>query len=572
KKALEGLNGTMGMNYTQKSYWSIAPWIKASFRKDRLSINAQYNYNNNQQLNEIEEVSDYFTTLAHQDSHSFSKSKSQNHYASMDMVYDLTPKSEIGLAVEYTNGHSNNPKNDGYTRQESPDGGLDVTSEMKDINNNNRVNVTAYYKIKTDEKGSSFKVVGDYTYNNTKGYNFSSALYDYDNGKIMSNIYDYSAPTTVDLFSVRSDYDHKSEGNITWSTGTKYSNSHIASQANYRTYDGLAWNDDDPRNNVFSYNEQVVAAYGKMNISLPKGWSAVAGLRMEYTLLTSYSLTMEQKDDQNYFDFFPQVSIMKSFGENKLHSISANYTRRLSRPSYSIFNPFVIPINEFSSVVGNPDIRPSYINRYGISGVLYGKYSISAEYAKTSGSVEQVTLIDPDNYNKTIYKHINMGNAYSWSLSASAPITITKWYGMNLNGTILYSEESMKDYTYYLSCVQGSMQNNFTFGKGWSADVSGWFTSLLRQGNLTVDPMWMVNASVVKKCINNRLVFSLNVNDVFGSMKNTIYSSGAQFEKKTISRWDAQSVTLGVRWNFAQGKNSKTKKVESGNSEDRNRL
>ena len=83
---------------------------------------------------------------------------------------------------------------------------------------------------------------------------------------------------------------------------------------------------------------------------------------------------MEREDRQSYVDFFPSVSLMRQFGKEKAHSIALNYSRRISRPYYGIFNPYEIPLSEFSAVVGNPDIRPSYINRYSVTGVFFQKY------------------------------------------------------------------------------------------------------------------------------------------------------------------------------------------------------
>ena len=60
--------------------------------------------------------------------------------------------------------------------------------------------------------------------------------------------------------------------------------------------------------------------------------------------------------------------------------------------------------------------------------------------------------------------------------------------------------------------------------------------------------------------------------DIFNTQHNVIYSHGDNFNKKTISRWESRYVSLGVRWNFINGKKSRTKTVESGDEEQRNRL
>ena len=571
KKALEGVNATVGMSYTQGIYPVLSPWIKAAWRKDRLSINARYNYNYNQSVNSLEEWTDYLLTGTHHTSTTQVIGKSQSHYATIDAVYDLTSHSEIGLAVEYNTSNTNSTTT-GNTIQEGHSGIMTIPNNFTEHGPYDMVNLTAYYRIKVDTLGSYLKIMADYTSRDRSSSVHSASEYIQNGNIIKSNIYDYLSPTYIDLYSLRADYDKKTRGKISWSIGGKYSISDISSVADYRSYDAGNWIEDDPRDNTFTYRENVLAGYGKMNISLPHMWAATLGVRIEHTHLETHSLTMEEKDSQDFTDIFPQVSIMKSFGEKKNHSLSFNYTRRLSRPSYSIYNPYMMPITEFSSIVGNPDIRPSYINRYSLTGVLSGKYSLTAMYNSSRGDVAQMVMSDPQNPDKTIYQHVNMGRSSQWILSLYTPVKITSWYGIDLNATAYYMEQGYEDNTSYNVATNAYIQNNFTWKKGWSATISAWGVTRQKQANMVVDPMWGMDISVVKKCLDNRLVFSLNATDIFNTMHNVIYSHGDDFSKKTISRWESQGVSLSVRWNFINGKKSKTKTVESGDSEQRDRL
>ena len=571
KRAVEGMNGNVGLDVSQNRYFKVAPWMNFSFRKNRLSLNTRYRYGDGTSFVDIEEQTNFLTNDIHQQTATFNKSKNKSHYATVDAVYDLTKNSEIGAAFEYRNGHNNDDLN-GRTLQIESRQNTDVISGVKQTENDERFNATIYYKIKTDTIGSSLKIIGDYTSNVKSSYMLSSAYYYPENAPQMSNIYDYSAPTNVYLYSIRADFNKKTTGKVSWSTGVKYSDNKISSQAKYHTYHGDNWSSSDPRNNEFEYREKVATAYGRLDATLPKGWSMTAGLRLEYTSLITNSLTMEQEDKQDYVDIFPQLSVMKTFGQEKKHSLSLNYTRRLSRPSYSLYNPYVMPLSEFSYVIGNPDIKPSYKNRYSITGVLFSKYSISAEYGATAGRIQQMAKPSPEDENKTVYQHVNLGNVYDWNLSFSAPINVTKWYGINLSGYMEYEEQSFDNERTYNFTIQGSMQNSFTFGKGWSSDVSAWWISEQKGANMVIDPMFSASISVVKKCLKNRLVFSFNVDDIFGTLSNTINISNSQFNKHVLSHWSGQTVSLGVRWNFINGKKSKTKQVETGNNDDRNRL
>ena len=571
KKALEGVNASIGMSYSQGIYPTLSPWIKASWRKDRLSINARYNYNYDQNFSSLEEWTNYLLTGTHHTSTTQVIDKYSSHYATIDAVYDLTSSSEVGLAVEYKTSHSNSTTT-GNTIQDGTSGIMNIPNHFTAYSPYDMVNLTAYYRIKTDTLGSYLKVMADYTSRDLNNDIQSSSYYMQDGNIIKSNIYDYLTPTYIDLYSLRADYDKKTRGKISWSIGGKYSISDISSVADYRSYDAGNWIEDDARDNAFTYRENVLAGYGKMNISLPHMWAATLGVRIEHTYLSTHSLTVGKEDTQDFTDVFPQVSIMKTFGEKKNNSLSFNYTRRLSRPSYSIYNPYMIPITEFSSIIGNPDIRPSYINRYSLTGVLGGKYSITAMYNSSRGDVAQMVMSDPQHPDKTIYQHVNMGRSSQWILQLHTPVKITPWYGIDVNAFAYYMQQGYENNTSYNTAINAYIQNNFNWKGGWSATISAWGVTRQKQANMVVDPMWGMDINIVKKCLDNRLVFSLNATDIFNTQYNVIYSHGDDFKKKTISHWESQGVSISMRWNFIKGKKSSTKTVESGNSEQRDRL
>ncbi|MBQ1275922.1 MAG: carboxypeptidase-like regulatory domain-containing protein, partial [Flavobacteriales bacterium] len=162
KKALEGVNATVGMSYTQGIYPVLAPWIKAAWRKDRLSINARYNYNYNQSVNSLEEWTDYLLTGTHHTSTTQVNGKSQSHYATIGAVYDLTSRSELGLAVEYNTSNTNSITT-GNTIQEGHSGIMTIPNNFTEHGPYDMVNLTAYYRIKVDTLGSYLKIMADYT-------------------------------------------------------------------------------------------------------------------------------------------------------------------------------------------------------------------------------------------------------------------------------------------------------------------------------------------------------------------------------------------------------------------------
>lgn len=572
KQALEGMNGSVGVSYSQNKYWGWSPSANLNYKKDKWSFTGRYSHNDRGSFMDTDEETEFFSSDTKQVSGFDMKGRSKSHYGDLGIVYDITERSEAGVEVEYYNNHSN-MSSVNNTDMTTAGTLSSVKGAMDNAENTGNFYATAFYKIKTDTLGSSFKAIADYADRKGGSYLFSDAFYYDANGDVTGrNNYTQDLPSNTKVYTVRADFDKKTSTATSYSFGAKYANSSINSDSYYRINDNGQWRDDDSRSNRYRYHEEVWAGYGKMNTKL-WGNQITIGLRVEGTSLSSYSLTMEREDRQSYVDFFPSVSLMRQFGKEKAHSIALNYSRRISRPYYGIFNPYEIPLSEFSAVVGNPDIRPSYINRYSVTGVFFQKYSVTAEYGHYTGLISQIVMQSPENPDMTVYKHVNMDSKDRFGLSISAPVKVTKWWGLNAG---LYGQYYIQDnmgVRDYQTNMSVSAQNSFTFGKGWSADFSGYYNTGGVEGNMHVDGMLYLNAGVVKRALDNRLTFSLNVYNITGQ-KFDMYAYGDNYRKHTVNRegGGTQNLSFSVRWNFKSGKNVKVKKVESGSQEERDRL
>ena len=573
KQALEGMNGSLALSYLQGRYPGWAPSGNVNYKRNRWNLTARYNYRERKDFMDTAEWTDFWASGISQQSTSFYKQPQKSHYADLGVVYDLTDRSEIGAEVEYYNVHKNNNSTN-TTTVTSPQGHSQVDGTVRQRANNTNLYATMYYKIKTDTIGSDFKLVADLMRNRGDSYMLSDASYDNEQGQTYyRNNYSQTIPTTTTVYTVRADFEKKTPTAFSYALGTKYANSSIDSDSYFRINDGGSWVDDPSRSNRFRYHEEVWAGYGRMSAKV-WGNGITVGLRVENTSLTSRSLTLGSDDRQSYFDFFPSASLQRSFGKDGRHSISANYSRRISRPYYEIFNPYSIPMGEFSSVVGNPQIRPSYVNRYAVTGVLYSKYSLTLSYRHVKGAIGQVVQVDPSAPDRTVYKHVNIGDTDYLSFSVSAPVEVRKWWGMNIQATGgYYSQRDDVQQREEKFQYTATLQNDFKFGQGWSAEFSGFYQSPQMQGNMHIKGIFSTYASLVKKALDNRLIVSLNANDLFNTMRVKIRADGDTYCKLTTNRNDWRMVSLSVRWNFTAGrKDMKFKKVESGSQDERDRL
>ena len=123
-----------------------------------------------------------------------------------------------------------------------------VKGAMDNAENTGNFYATAFYKIKTDTLGSSFKAIADYADRKGGSYLFSDAFYYDANGDVAGrNNYTQDLPSNTKVYTVRADFDKKTSTATSYSFGAKYANSSINSDSYYRINDNGQWRDDDSR-------------------------------------------------------------------------------------------------------------------------------------------------------------------------------------------------------------------------------------------------------------------------------------------------------------------------------------
>ena len=107
KQALEGMNGSVGVSYSQNKYWGWSPSANLNYKKDKWSFTGRYSHNDRGSFMDTDEETEFFSSDTKQVSGFDMKGRSKSHYGDLGIVYDITERSEAGVEVEYYNNHSN---------------------------------------------------------------------------------------------------------------------------------------------------------------------------------------------------------------------------------------------------------------------------------------------------------------------------------------------------------------------------------------------------------------------------------------------------------------------------------
>ncbi len=181
--------------------------------------------------------------------------------------------------------------------------------------------------------------------------------------------------------------------------------------------------------NQFLYSEDIHAGYLNLGTQLSKV-NVQAGLRAKLTLSDGRSVTLDQRTQKEYLDWFPSLSISHPIGE--MHNLSYTYSRRINRSNYQDLNPFIYFLDPYTFGRGNPFLQPQYANSYGVTYSFKGSIFLNLNYSKTTDAITEVLEQDDENLQTFQTKH-NLAETENWSITASAPVPVTKWWSARVN-------------------------------------------------------------------------------------------------------------------------------------------
>jgi hypothetical protein len=375
------------------------------------------------------------------------------------------------------------------------------------------------------------------------------------------------------------DYVHPLGEDSKFETGYRIQLRDMDSEFNFEQFnsDNDLWTNDLNRSNHFLYNEQIFAVYGMYATMLGK-YSLQAGLRAEQTFVEGNQVTMDDPFTKNYLNFFPTMHLKRSFENNQSAQIS--YTRRISRPNNRNLNPFMRYSSEYEVSMGNPDLNPEFINSFEIGYTRFWNSTTlnpSIFYRQTEGMVTRFGRVVTDlpglegrEVTLMTFENLNRGTSYGAELVLNQKIT--DWW--NMNGTFSYfrsiidgAQMDLESDSYSWS---GRFVSNMNLGNGWNMQFNGFYRSPIVMLNAEIDAMYMVNGGVRKNIWGNTGTISLNISDIFNTMKFSIYNYGDNFTMN-MDRWrTSRVITLGFtyRINEFERRNNNRRMRDNGNGDD----
>lgn len=311
------------------------------------------------------------------------------------------------------------------------------------------------------------------------------------------------------------------------------------------------WRDDIY--NTFYFQEGVNSVYTVVSQSW-RGFEGQAGVRGEHTHTVLRSSIEGKNRLKNRFELFPSVHVGYTFGGS--NRLLASYSRRTTRPQLYYMEPYITFRDYYTAEIGNPDIRPEYINSFELNyQKTFGENSVSATLFHRSRQDKIERLRVPYTAGVTLDSMANVGHDYSTGLELNATLRAARWWNITLNGSVYHYK--VKNERAAGGKVESSTNfdivwnNSFYVGKNTRVQLTGNFVgpSVTTQGR--TDTYWYANLAVRQQLFRRKVTATLAFRDIFASARyvSDINTPDLRSLTRITPKYPQLSLTLSYTFN-----------------------
>lgn len=307
--------------------------------------------------------------------------------------------------------------------------------------------------------------------------------------------------------------------------------------------------------NDFLYDENINSGY--VNIKRAQGrfrWQL--GMRIESSRLKGNQLGNDtvagSRFTQDFTDIFPSLFLSYKLDTLGKTNIQLNVSKKINRPNYYQYNPFLVFNDRYSYTSGNPSLQSTY--PLGIVLTLQHNQflTIRAGYGKKSGLISQsIQVVD-----KTFYSRPeNVGKEEMYFSTVGVNFSARPWWYMNYNfqfrhfvySGIVYGQPLLTK----VNRVNATLLNQFTLSKTVTADLLFDYTGKDFDNQAFRLPRYNLTGSIQKKIWNGKGSLAIGFEDLFHSLKTRyeFVNTKSVLTTQTYA-FDSRRFRFGFTYNF----------------------
>ncbi len=332
-------------------------------------------------------------------------------------------------------------------------------------------------------------------------------------------------------------------------------------------------------------NDRVLAAYTTFSNRI-KNFGYQLGLRAESSNYQGeLTKTSEKFDIEFPISFFPSIFLNQKLKDDQ--ELQLNYSRRINRPNFWQLSPFTDSSDFLNLSKGNPGLNPEFTNSLELSYMKTFKNKdnllVTAYYKNTNDLITRFQIVQTEpvsGKDQLINTFINANSSYVTGLEVITRNKVTKWWDItsNLNlftSMIKIDDPTVPDQDQFVSWF-AKINNSFKLPKNFSIQLSGDYQSrtILPPGGSGggggrggmggmfgastsaqgyIRPVYGVDFAFRYEFLKNRQAsLSVNINDIFRTRVQDVYSESQFFIQDVFRRRDPQVVRINFNWRFGK--------------------
>ncbi|MCF8390453.1 MAG: TonB-dependent receptor [Bacteroidales bacterium] len=337
---------------------------------------------------------------------------------------------------------------------------------------------------------------------------------------------------------------------------------------NYIPDDNI-WMPNDSFSSANDFYRNIQAVYATYGNKLGK-YQYQLGLRGEYTNRKVDYLELSEPYKIKRLDFFPTVHLSRSLENNQ--QLTASYSRRINRPRGMMLEPFITYMNSTTLRQGDPTLEPEYMNSYELGYTkTFGKSFIAFEtyYKNTINKIERVQEVYDIENKISLMTYDNISQDHSLGGELMVNLSYKEWLNVNATSSLYryWIEGEINGIEIDTRSNNWDMRLNttFNFSTKTRLQLTGMYMgpSVTAQG--TRAAFLFSNVALRHDFFDRKLSATLQVRDIFGTMKHEFTSSSTDFSSYLQMTREPHVVMLSLSYKI---NNYNQKRSRSSGSED----
>lgn len=484
-------------------------------------------------------------------------------------VFEMDTLNSFGAEIEYI-GQTSKGGSDSRTKLSKKELQINSNGDYYQKNKYNTFAATANYLHKFDNKGSIFKVIVDYANKKSTGKNDYHILQKIKNWN-KDSTYRSQADAAYDMITSDISVIKSFKKGTSLNAGVKYTYTFMDDNSNYEGLSGNGqWNIIPAYGYALKYKENIMGIYSSFSTEINR-WAFIAGLRGEYTRTSNRSDHLKL----DYFDLFPNVSIRYAFNNLKTWMLAVQYARNIERPPFHMLNPNRLQTSDYSYNIGNPYLKPTYINRFSTTVIYNYRYVLSIGGNLHHNLIREFCKQDAINPDVSYITYENHDIENHWFVAINIPMQPTSWCSLTANVVGVKQDIRMTGKAafahHYLAFA--NVNASFKLPEEFTLEAQYNGATRLYSGNSEIAPRHILSLFVRKKLAGNRFLITASVNNILNRYNDfashiEAYTIQSHYESGSIGR----AFKISLTWNFNSGKKIKKATIERSSGSERNRL